>query len=64
MQYRVEVHTSGDPEGSWSSNNLRYDTPEEAVAYAKGLFMRWTAVVYWQVVDDEDTLIDTNQKED
>lgn len=51
--YRVEVNTYGDPAGTWTGNMLRFVTIDEAVDYADALFVRWTAVRYWRVVDDE-----------
>lgn len=49
--YKVFVNTHGDPEDSWASNAIKYDTVPEAEEAAKDLFMRWTAVKYWRVMD-------------
>lgn len=50
MQYRVEV--IADNSGKWCGNGLRFDSVEKAAAYAQDLFMRWTAVRQWRVVDE------------
>jgi hypothetical protein len=49
--YKVFVNTHGDPEDSWATNGKNYETAEEAETAAKDLFMRWTAVKYWRVMD-------------
>jgi len=49
--YKVYVNTAGDPEDSWATNAMKYDTVEEAEEAAKDLFMRWTAVRFWRVMD-------------
>jgi hypothetical protein len=49
--YKVFVNTAGDPEDSWATNAIKYDTVEEAEAAAQDLFGRWTAVRYWRVMD-------------
>ena len=51
--YKVFVNTHGDPEDSWATNGKKYETAEEAEAAAKDLFMRWTAVKFWRVMDAE-----------
>jgi len=51
--YKVFVNTHGDPEDSWATNGIKYNTAEEAAEAAKDLFMRWTAVKYWRVMDSE-----------
>lgn len=51
--YKVFVNTHGDPEDSWATNGKKYETAEEAEAAAKDLFMRWTAVKFWRVMDSE-----------
>lgn len=57
-EYRVEVNTYGDPEGSWAGNAVRYDDKAAAIEAAKDLFFRWTAVEHWRVMDDMDNLIE------
>jgi hypothetical protein len=53
--FKVEVNTAGDPPGSFAGNRVEHDTQEAAVAAARDLFMRWTAVRYWRVMElDED----------
>ena len=49
--FKVFVNTAGDPADSWATNAKEYGTVEEAEAAAKDLFMRWTAVKYWRVMD-------------
>lgn len=47
--YHVEV--IADRSGTWAGNGVRFSTVTEAAAYARDLFMRWTAVREWRVVD-------------
>ncbi len=61
-EYRVEVNTAGDPPDSWASNRIRFDDANEAHDYAKDLFMRWTAVRYWRVIDDNSNIAFSNQE--
>ncbi len=49
--YKVFVNTHGDPEDSWATNAIKYDTVEDAIEAAKDLFGRWTAVKFWRVMD-------------
>ena len=63
MSYRVEVNTAGEPPDSWAGNDITHETPEKATAAAKDLFMRWTAVNYWRVVDAAGTVVDSNKEE-
>lgn len=63
MKHRVEVNTAGDPPDSWAGNAIRHDTAEEAEAAAKDLFFRWTAVKWWRVIDEDDTVHYTNKLE-
>ena len=51
VYYKVFVNTHGDPEDSWATNGKKYGTADEAEIAAKDLFMRWTAVKYWRVMD-------------
>ncbi len=43
-----------DNSGEWVGNALRFATNDEAVAYAKNLFTRWTAVREYRVVPSPD----------
>ncbi len=53
MDYRIQVNVSGDKdEDTWSGNALLFPTPEEAEEYARDLFMRWTQVKFWRVIDE------------
>jgi len=47
--FKVEV--LADNSGIWSSNALTFNTEEEAKLYAQDLYMRWTAVKDWRVVE-------------
>ncbi len=58
-EYRYEVNTAGDPADRWNGNAVRYATADEAEAGARDLFMRWTAVRFWRVVDDTDEVFAT-----
>jgi len=49
--FKVFVNTAGDPPDSWNTNAMKYGSVEEAEAAAKDLFMRWTAVNQWRVMD-------------
>ena len=51
--YKVFVNTAGDPPDSYATNGMKYDTVEAAEEAAKDLFMRWTAVNTWRVMDPE-----------
>ena len=51
--YKVFVNTAGDPPDSWATNGIDHATVEDAVEAAKDLFMRWTAVKSWRVMDPE-----------
>lgn len=52
--YKVEV--IADSSGIWADNSLTFATVEAAKDYAVGLFMRWTLVRRWRVVDTEGTV--------
>lgn len=43
-----------DDSGKFCGNGLRFPTKEDAEAYAKDLFSRWTAVREWRVVESTD----------
>lgn len=51
--YKVFVNTAGDPPDSWATNAMEYGSVVEAEEAAKDLFMRWTAVNKWRVMDAE-----------
>jgi hypothetical protein len=51
-RYRAEV--IADRDGKFCGNALRFDTVDEAVAYAEDLAGRWTLVRAWRVVDGTD----------
>jgi len=52
MSWKPEV--IADRSGKWESNALRFASRNEAESYAYDLFMRWTAVKEWRVVESED----------
>ena len=47
--FKVEV--IADSTGKWCGNGLTFETREKAEEYAIDLFMRWTAVKEWRVVE-------------
>ncbi len=62
MKYRVQVNVAGDKDDdTWTGNAVTYPTPEEALEAARDLFMRWTSVNYWRVVDANDKVYHTNK---
>jgi hypothetical protein len=48
MNYIAEVQTAGNGD-TWSTNNLTFETYEEAEQYVKDLFTRWTSVTEWRI---------------
>lgn len=63
MDYRTQVNVSGDKdEDTWTGNALLFPTLEEAEEYARDLFMRWTSVKFWRVVDENGKCHATNQE--
>ncbi len=62
MEYRVQVNVHSDKDDdTWSGNAITWTDPEEAEAAAKDLYMRWTQVNYWRVVDEDDKVSSTNK---
>lgn len=49
--FKVEV--IADNSGIWAGNALRFETVEEAAAYATDLYSRWTLVSQMRVVHIE-----------
>ncbi len=45
------VEVIADSSEEWAGNSLRFSTQEEAEAYAKDLWSRWTSVRSWRVVE-------------
>jgi hypothetical protein len=43
-----------DNSGTWCGNGLRFVTRDQAEAYARDLFSRWTLVREWRVVESTD----------
>jgi hypothetical protein len=58
MKFKVYVNTYGDPDGSFATNAMEYDTQDDAVAAAKDLHWRWTAVETWQVRSDDGAVVE------
>ena len=50
--YYVEVQT--EVHGAWSSNALRFGSKEEAHAYGRNLWAKWTAVRDWRIAEGND----------
>ena len=46
-KYKVEMHVGNE----WSSNQMKFNTKEEAEEHAKDLFSRWTLPDKWRVVE-------------
>jgi hypothetical protein len=61
MKYHVEVNTTGDRPDTWTGNRVDHKTAEIAEAAARDLFMRWTAVKYWRVTDDDGLVTASNR---
>ena len=49
--FKVEV--IADNSGKWIGNGIKFETREEAERYARGMYLRWTAVMEWRVVEEE-----------
>jgi hypothetical protein len=52
MSWRIEVVV--DDSGEWEGDPLRFETQREALAYARDLEFRWSAVRDKRVVKSED----------
>jgi hypothetical protein len=48
---RFAVEVIADTSEQWTGNGIRFGTQEEAEAYAKDLWSRWTAVRSWRIVE-------------
>jgi hypothetical protein len=51
MSWKPEV--IADNSGVWTGNALRFATKEEAEAYARDLYSRWTSVRETRAVEDK-----------
>ena len=60
MNAPFKVEVQADRTGTWCGNGLSFPTLEEARAYALDLFMRWTAVREWRVVDSDGEVFKTS----
>lgn len=54
-----KVEMSDDNARSFASNGLRFDTEDNAEAYACDLFSRWLAATHWRIVRISDGEIRT-----
>ena len=52
---RFIVKVLADSSGVFVGNGLKFDTKENAEAYARDLFGRWTAVREWKVLEQVET---------
>ena len=52
MSYKPEV--IADNSGKFFGNGLAFATDDEAVAYVKDLFSRWTSVREYRTVESDD----------
>jgi hypothetical protein len=43
-----------DDSGEWESDPLRFESPDEALAYVRDLELRWSAVRDWRVIQSLD----------
>ncbi len=50
--WKVGVKTAGDAD--WVYNSLRFPTKEQADAYGRDLWSRWTAVTEWESHPSDD----------
>jgi hypothetical protein len=49
MSWKPEIKTAHDTK--WYSNELIFETKQEAESYARDLFYRWTATESWRVTE-------------
>jgi hypothetical protein len=60
--YRIQVNVASDKDDdTWSGNAITWTDPGEAETAAKDLYMRWTQVNYWRVIDEDDKVINSNK---
>lgn len=52
LSWKIEVVV--DDSGEWESDPFRFETVDEALAYARDLEFRWAAVRDWRVVKSGD----------
>jgi hypothetical protein len=57
MSWKIEVVV--DDSGEWESDPLRFESEREALAYARDLEFRWSAVRDKRVVKSEDPVNDS-----
>jgi hypothetical protein len=53
--YKVEV--IADSTGNWCGNDKVFHDASSAEEWARDLFMRWTLVREWRVIDDTSAVI-------
>lgn len=56
MSWKYQV--IADHSGQWADNAVRFATEAEAKEGARDLFMRWTSVKEWRVVESPDPVTD------
>lgn len=52
QSYKVEV--IADSSEQWAGNAVRFATRKEAEEYAQDLYLRWTAVRDWRVIESDE----------
>jgi len=50
MKWKAEIQVIGE-EGRWRTAK-EFDHVEDAIAYAKDIFNRWSQTICWRVVSD------------
>ncbi len=53
MSWKPEVQVKGEGD-KWHDNALRFATKEEAAAYARDLYSRWTLTTAHRAIESED----------
>lgn len=54
MTSAFKVQVLADNSGKWVGNGLEFLSLDAAKQYGADLFMRWTAVIDWRVIDVND----------
>jgi len=54
VSWMSQVIAEKGEDAQWASNSLRFETKEEAEAYVKDLYFRWTLVRKTRVVESKD----------
>jgi hypothetical protein len=56
MAKSFKVEVKADASRRWSSNMLRFAGQDEAEAYGRDLFSRWSAVREWRVTETQEAV--------